>query len=225
MNLPTFKSQLLGAAVATATMIGAGAVSAATVGSIPGGGINNGLQPIFGVDSVDGFFGANIGLTGAASADVTVDFLGFEAGRINAFEYEGVELFATDGTTDKTWDTTGTGSTVVSAFAGLLDFIFTTSNAAGLIGIAANGANPDGSVVDAMNFFVTFDTTGTTQSGSVAYLFYDDMGAGPDDNHDDMVIRLTVSEGELSIVPIPASVPLLLTALGGLGLVARRKRS
>jgi hypothetical protein len=47
------------------------------------------------------------------------------------------------------------------------------------------------------------------------WLFVDDGGAGPNDNHDDFVVRI-------SAVPLPAGVLLLGLALGGLAVYRRR---
>ena len=51
------------------------------------------------------------------------------------------------------------------------------------------------------------------------FLAFDD-GARSDDDHDDFLVRVDVTA-----IPLPASVLLLLAALGGLGVVSRRRRS
>ena len=49
------------------------------------------------------------------------------------------------------------------------------------------------------------------------FLAFDDDGAGPEDNHDDFIMRVDVTA-----VPLPAAAWLLLVSLAGLGFVGRR---
>lgn len=60
----------------------------------------------------------------------------------------------------------------------------------------------------------TFQITG--QATDVVLFLLDDGGAGPDDNHDDYV-------GVLVATPVPAALPLFLTALAGAGALGRRR--
>jgi hypothetical protein len=57
---------------------------------------------------------------------------------------------------------------------------------------------------------------GDTFSSRVLYLGFDDTGAGPDDNHDDLIIRV-------SVVPEPSTWAMLIAGFGLVGLVARRR--
>jgi hypothetical protein len=221
------KTIALGGATAVALTLAAGAASAFTVGTIPGGApaSNNGIGPVYGLGTVTGYYGANLALLGG-SATVTVEYLGAEAGFKNTFSFGGSELFATPGGAGP-WKPAAGSTDVAGVGPGLLDFVFNVNGAALPVGFAANGSNPDGSGPSSpANFFVTFNPLGDglATSGQTVDLWFDDGGAGPDDNHDDMLIRLSVTGGSISIVPVPASVPLLLTALGGLGFMARRKR-
>ena len=64
----------------------------------------------------------------------------------------------------------------------------------------------------------------TAPTGQAAYVFLDDGGAGPDDNHDDLVFRVTVSETPSETdIPEPATLALIGMGLIGTGLLARRR--
>lgn len=211
----------LAAATAVAALL-AGGASAAVVGTIPGSGTNDALVPVFGSGTTTrtGYYGAQLYLTG--TADLTVEFIGAEAGNKNTFHWADLLFATTSGSGG--WSTAGAYSnTYSSVAAGLLDFAFgINSTTASLF----NGTNPDGSGPSSpANFFVTFDDENAS-SGQIAYLFLDD-GDVSDDNHDDMVIRLSVTGGDISIapVPLPAAGFLLLGGLGAMGAIARRRKS
>lgn len=55
-----------------------------------------------------------------------------------------------------------------------------------------------------------------TYSSRVIYIGFDDTGAGPDDNHDDLILRV-------SVVPEPATWAMLITGFGFVGLALRRR--
>ena len=59
-------------------------------------------------------------------------------------------------------------------------------------------------------------------SGTSLYLFLDDLGAGPDNDHDDMWIRIDIAS--IAAVPLPAAAGLTGTALAVLMLIGRRRR-
>lgn len=145
-----------------------------------------------------GFYGANLSAT-AGTYEYT--FVGFEAGFTDRFDTPGgsfINITAIPGT-----------SFQVVHGGGLLIFDFDVLTLPG--GSVANGANivPDG--VNP-NFFL-----GAAAGGGV-YIALDDAGAGPDDNHDDLVVLVR----EVG-VPEPASLALFGAALIGLALSRRRR--
>ncbi|GAA0300995.1 VPLPA-CTERM sorting domain-containing protein [Rhodovulum strictum] len=156
---------------------------------------------------------------------LTFDFLGSEAGFNNSFWFNGVELFATGGNTNS-WCTVDCTVPLASVSVGglstgLLDFKFVTP-----VGEAVNGSNPDNTTPTVPNFFLSFDGANPKAgSGTSVVLWLDDGGADGDDNHDDMAVRIRIDNGSISAVPLPAAGWLLIAGLGGLGVVARRKKS
>ena len=228
-------STLSVAALSTALATGA---SALTFGNIPGGtATNDGLVPIYGAGTTsrDGWYGANLWLVGGGgTASITVDYLGAEAGYQNKFLFGGNTIFTTPGGRS-VWPGPGDGSSTPPAPGpasvtfnnvadGLLNFAFVAGD--GSSTTAQNGSNPDDSGgTSSVNFFATVVANPAGLSGVAWDLWFDDGGAGNDDNHDDMAIRISVTGGTISQVPVPAAGLLLLTALGGLGIARRRRKA
>lgn len=228
---------VLGTAPAQAAMINLDN-SAADFGTIPDGADNDFLNTFAGGDELEGYYGSQVSLSGAK--DVRFEFFGWEAGFENEFRLDRdsdpdfeTRVFGTDNgagsdsTTSEKWGTypgSPLAETTESLHKGEIPFQFLADGGADSVD---NGDNPsdfeEGSPGE-VNFFASFDDSGLDtdldethpNSGRSLLLFLDDAGAGNDDNHDDMVVRVQT-------VPTPGMLALVGAGLLGLGATVRRR--
>ncbi len=218
--MTSIRNTLAAGAVAVVAMTGAASATGLSIiggaaGTIPGGAVvNDALGPLSLANPLGGFYGSRIDLKGPAK--VTFTLLGWEAGFANVFNGPGGS-FSTEGNaghlSNLEFDAGGIASFMTVLGAGPIAFSFVSP-----LGVAANGTNPL-NVPGVVNFFATFGDATATMGDSL-YLFLDDLGGGDDDNHDDLVVRIDVTP-----VPLPAGIWLFGTALGGLGLLGRKRRA
>lgn len=205
------------ASAATFSLVGG------VAGTIPDSGqTNEVLTNVFSMGGATGFFGSQIEID--TGATITASYWGYEAGYDNGFSITGDTStvsfstgadpfeYASNGTTPLSF-----GSLVVSG--GQLRFSFTSAQG----GDAVNGSNTDNTATPAIaNFFTTI-----SRDGQTVFLFFDDTGAGDDDNHDDFVVSLNIGTGPGGQTPTPVPLPagglLLLGGLGAFAVARRRK--
>ena len=169
-----------------------------------------------------GEVGASVVAGSSTRIELVFELLFSEAGRVNTFSYGGEQLFQTvqygqrDYTAGKYY--TAPVTRVWDASQGqLMDFSFgTLSDNPAFLAKNPPVTNANNGESLTRSFFTSLNV-----EGNALYLAFDDAGAGPDDDHDDMIIRVTARD--VSEVPVPAAAWLFGSALVPLAMRIRRR--
>jgi hypothetical protein len=181
-----------------------------TIGIVPA---NNFRSTLAGLGITSYTLGASLGTSGAGS--VTYYYYGKEAGYRNDFWAEDLD-YSTG--FNPTWQDRFSNPYeigTVDVDGGLLNFGFCAySSAHNLVDCLTNRQND-------RRGLGSFQSIAMSIIGNSAWLFWDDSGAGPDDNHDDMIIRAVFNP--TTSVPEPGTLALFGLGLLGIGLARRKK--
>jgi hypothetical protein len=185
-------------------------VAASTIGIVG----NNEFRPKLGALGVTNYtLGASLGVDNAGS--VSYYYYGKEAGYQNVF-LAGNFAFSTGFTpTTQNYFNNPIKMGSLDVGSGLLDFAFCAFGSPLFFkGCVTNDQNDDLG-------WNSYQSIAYSVAGNTAWLFWDDSGAGPDDNHDDMLIKAVFTP---KAVPEPATLGLFGLGMLGAWFATRRRK-
>lgn len=144
-------------------------------------------------------------------ARITYTYLGSEAGNSNF----GAQIGTTNFTNGPGGSSIGDSITVTQALDGLLDFVFGTTAPASAVGEIMNNGGATAAVGNLYDFAIGYIKISDTSF----YALFDDIAQG-DRDFDDLALRIDVAP-----IPLPAGGLLLITGLGGMAALRRRKKA
>lgn len=152
--------------------------------------------------------GATLSLSGAAP--LKFEFVAREAGFNDTFKVMGGPSYTSPGPSFVAWPANILIGTHMQAAGPVTNWFFTPG------GGPKNGVDLGIGTAEFAIFLPAGFTPGSSWISRVLYLGFDDDGAGPDDNHDDMIIRV-------SVIPEPGTWAMLIAGFGVIGLAMRRR--
>lgn len=196
-------------AMATAASAASISIVGGVAGDLPGGTEKNHVLDKLGIATpFPANIGGNVVMSGfTGTEEFKVEVMGYEAGLRNSFALGAFSYTKPDDLID--WANPAPLATgIISGITdGFLNFTFSS--------VAPSNGLTIASVTNGGNAFALPANFAAAFYDGALWLFYDDGASGPDDNHDDLVIRI-------SAVPLPAGGLLLLTGLGALAFRRRK---
>jgi hypothetical protein len=180
----------------------------APVQAIPG---NNDYQGILAGLGLTQYTADNATITLTGKAKVKFEWMGSESGFSDGFEAGGGAINVMEnGTGVLPWQAANLGTLIYNG-GPITDWFFKSVQGTPLAGIGHTAFGI---------FLPQGQQAGSNYLSSVLYLGFDDQPTNFDDNHDDMIIRVTAMA-----VPEPASWAMLIAGFGLVGAASRRRRT
>ncbi|MFN9772795.1 MAG: PEP-CTERM sorting domain-containing protein [Burkholderiales bacterium] len=157
-------------------------------------------------------------LRATTAGSVTFTTAGYEAGYLNSLWFEGTRLFLSPG--GATWTPVSDVDGPFAVGPGLLRFTFCTSGGPEVGGsrcVENASAASQAAQAESGHRGIGFQAVGE----NVWLAYFDDSGAGPDNDYDDLIARIAFTPSHA--VPAPGALGLLAAGFAGFALTTRRR--